>query len=196
MTTSFPPCHHHSSRRIPQSEALSLLSAYLEAAATDPSLHPNALLTENGPVAPSSGSNTGLVLHNLKRVEAGLKGEHLAADLAFNDLDGDGPLLPDLTAGELPASSVRNEGQTHVVVEDEWQDREQFEREQEVVQGEIGKRDNSVEGGIAEGGQVPMVKATASSGDTDAKKKAKKERLKKERMEREAQRRREKNAED
>ena len=105
----FPPHRHHTSQRIVPSKALSLLSDYLAAASTDASLHPNALLTEAGPITPASGTHEmGLVLHNLKRVEAGLKGERLAADLTMGE-DGEGELM----ATELPAqepSEGRNDG--------------------------------------------------------------------------------------
>ena len=91
MADSFPPHNHHATKRISSSEALTLLSDYLHQAITDPSLHPNALLTENGPIAPSTGSATGLILHNLERLEAGLRGEHLAAEeLSFIQTAVDG----------------------------------------------------------------------------------------------------------
>lgn len=202
MTTAYPPAVHHTSTHITPSQTLSLLSAYLEATATDPSLHPSAHLTEHGPVAPASGSNTGIVLHNLRRVEAGLRGENLGEDLTFRKYGGDG--LPDLMAngvaqdvGEYGSwgSSYKEQGAA-TGMEGEWQDKAEFERQQEVVQGEIGKRDNAVDGGFDdEGGIVPRVKATWDSGDKEAKKKAKKERRKRLQAESEAQRWREKNAE-
>ena len=81
-------------------------------------------------------------------------------------------------------------------MEGEWQDKAEFERQQEVVQGEIGRRDNAADGGFEqEGGVVPHVKATWDSQDREAKKKAKKGRRKKLQLELEAQRRREKDAE-
>ena len=200
MTTAYPPHRLHSSNQTPPSEALTLLSAYLHAATTDPSLHPNALLTENGPITPSSGSATGLVLHNLKRVEAGLRGEHLAADLTFEKLGGKG--LPDLmpNVGVLEtgqeAASGAKKGQPNLDMEGEWQDKEEFEREQEVVQGELGNRENGVDGGFEEeGGQVPRVRATKSSNEIEERKKLKKERRIRERKTLEAKRKREKDVE-
>ena len=196
MTTAYPPIHHHSTKRVSTSIALSLLSAYLDAAATDPSLHPNALLTENGPITPSSGASSGLVLHNLKRVEAGMKGEHLGADLTLEEYGGEG--LPDTIGGhtiaganETPVGGLQNEGQD---LEGGWQDKEEFEREQDIEQGEIGKRDNAVEGN-----QMPKVKVAKGAGhevDKDARKRRKKERRKKEREALLASKQREKDAED
>lgn len=200
MTTAYPPHRLHSSTQVLPSRALSLLSAYLEATATDPSLHPNALLTENGPITPSSGSSTGLVLHTLKRVEAGLRGEHLAADLKFDKFGGDG--LPELMPGkaEHPVVTVGGSSieQPNGALESEWQDKEEFEREQEVVGGDIGDRDNAVEGGFEdEGGKVPMVKTISkrSMKEKEERKKAKKEKRKEQQASRDAQRKREKDAE-
>lgn len=202
MTTAYPPAVHHSSNPISTSKALSLLSSYLEATTTDPSLHPSAHLTEQGPVAPPSGSNTGLVLHNLRRVEAGLRGENLGEDLTFRKYGGDG--LPELMKPNGVArdaseyvhrdASFKEEG--NVDMEGEWQDKAEFERQQEVVQGDIGKRDNTADGGFEEdGSSVPRVITTWGPEDKDAKKKAKKERIKKYQMERAAQKQREKDAE-
>ena len=200
MTTAYPPHRFHSSTQVSPSRALFLLSTYLEATATDPSLHPNALLTENGPITPSSGSSTGLVLHTLKRVEAGLRGEHLAADLTFEKLGEDG--VPDLTTGnaENPGATVGGSQMEHHngVVEGEWQDKEEFEREQELVEGDIGDRDNAVEGGFEEeGGKVPMVKTTSTKSmkEREERKKAKKERKKQLKASVEARRKRERDAE-
>ena len=203
MTTAYPPAVHHSTIPISTSEALSLLSAYLEATSADPSLHPRAPLTEHGPVAPLSGSNTGLVLHNLRRVEAGLRGENLGEDLTFQKYGGDG--LPELMPNGVaegaskhahrdPSYDDKQEGVE--AVESEWQDKSEYERQQEVVQGDIGQRANAGSGGFQEeGGSVPRVKATWVAGGKDVKKMAKRERKKKLQMERAAERQREKDAE-
>ena len=200
MTTAYPPHRLHSSTQVSPSRALSLLSAYLEATATDPSLHPNALLTENGPITPSSGSSTGLVLHTLKRVEAGLRGEHLAADFKFDKFGGDG--LPEFMRGkaEHPVATTGGSQIEHPngAAESEWQDKEEFEREQEVVGGDIGDRDNAVEGRFEEeGGQVPTVKtvSTKNMKEKEGRKKAKRERRKQQQASLEARRKRERDAE-
>ncbi|MDI1491125.1 MAG: hypothetical protein OHK93_002331 [Ramalina farinacea] len=155
MATAFPPHRTHTSHRIPPSQALALLSTYLDNATTDPSLHPNALLTENGPVTPGAGSNVGLVLHNLHRVQAGLQGEHLAADIpikksATGSVDGDsdgfsGVITP---GGNFYESDRPRRAVGDSTKEGDWQDLGEFEREQEddVV------RADGVEKGV--GGQV------------------------------------------
>ena len=89
-------------------------------------------------------------------------------------------------------------GYSNEAVEGEWQDKEEFEREQEVVGGDIGDRDNAVEGGYEEeGGRVPMVKSVSTKNMKEKKerKKAKKERRKEHRASVEARRKREKDAE-
>lgn len=201
-SNSYPPHHHHSTERISQSHALSLLSSYLAAAATEAYLHPNALLTESGPITPSSGAHSvGLVLHNLKRVEAGLKGEQLGADLTFQKYGGEG--LPDLlvTSEGLPRlpsegldgalnASVGSLGGGGGVSGDrvEWQDKTEFDREQEVTQGEIGERDN-VMGDVGEGYRVPDVEVTKSTADREERKRRKKARRSQQRKADEAKRR-------
>lgn len=136
-------------------------------------------------------------MHNLKRVKAGLKGEHLGADLIFEKFGGEG--LPDLIvenevaeASDLPIGGL--ERQEHEM-EGGWQDKEVFERQQDVVQGEIGKSDNALDGNLkVESGQVPRVRATKSTGEIDARREAKKDRRRKGRSTREEKRKREKDA--
>ncbi len=200
MTTCYPPIHHHSTNHIPTSTALSLLSAYLEATTTDPALHPNALLTDSGPITTSSGANIGLVLHNLKRVEAGLKGEQLGADLTFEKFGGEG--LPDLMvdhafsepSGILVGRPERQRQEQEL--EGEWQDKEDFERQQDVMRGKIGQRDNALNGDSrGESGEIPRIQTTKSTGEIDARKEAKKDRSRKIRLAREAERNRERDVE-
>ena len=193
---SYPPHHLYSSYPIPASQALDLLSTYLIATNTDASLHPNALLTESGPISANSGSNTGLVLHNLKRVEAGLRGEHLGADLSFSKFGGEG--LPELQVGKDEGGTSTDkaglakgavvDGQDQDVdmenAEEGWQDKSEFEREQEVTQGETGKRmPNVVEG------EVPNVRESKSTGDKEDRKKRKKQRRNQEKSMKEEMRR-------
>jgi len=186
--TSLPPTRHHSTRPVSPTTALALLSTYIANAADDPSLQPNALLTERGPISSSSGSSTGLTIHNLKRVEAGLKGEHLGADLSFAKFGGEG--LPDLQMGGQEGRErdgevngllgVGDGGEGAVEREggqDGWQDMQAYEREQEVTEGEVGARHS----GVQDGGAVPRVKESTSVHDKDERKRKKAERRRKER---------------
>ena len=181
---AYPPHRLHSSHPIPPSEALDLLSKYIESAATDPSLHPNALLTENGPT--SQGTSAGLVLHNLKRVEAGLRGEHLGADLSFAEFGGDGQT--DLKAqfnGDTLGPKASRATETLEVDGGDWQDKEDFDREQDIEEGDIGERSQAAR---TEDTEVPRVNITMSSANKDtkeARKLRKKERRRKERREKE-----------
>ncbi|PWY86143.1 hypothetical protein BO70DRAFT_360958 [Aspergillus heteromorphus CBS 117.55] len=81
-----PPTTIHSSKSISQAAAHDFLAAYLDRAATDPSLQPNAGITEYGPQSRTTVSAPNLVLHNLKRVQAGLTGEVLGRDLTLAKL--------------------------------------------------------------------------------------------------------------
>ncbi|MCJ1373449.1 hypothetical protein MMC20_004677 [Loxospora ochrophaea] len=183
---AFPPHRLHSSRPIPASQALDLLSTYLEAAANDAALHPNALLTEDGPTSVTAGSNTGLVLHNLKRVEVGLRGENLGADLSFAKFGGEG--LPDLQLvngngvgpNEQHAVEFEVQGTSMDTGPNGWQDPTEFEREQEITQGEIGRRNRAANRTSMNAGDVPSVVETKTSGDREERKRRKKERRKEE----------------
>ena len=204
---AFPPVHHHSSKRISASSAQKLLSAFLEESITDPSLHPNALLTETGPVTPSSGANTGLVLHNLRRVEAGLWGEHLAADLTFEAFSGQGfPGLNRVSSFNGDQGRRENGVEAGTEPEEGWQDKAEYEREQAIIEGEVGSRNNAAEGLELKGndgrmgkpeGRIPAVKSRPAGTEAEkaARRKRKKEKRDQQRREREAQRQKEAEAE-
>lgn len=185
---SHPPHILHSSTPIPPSEALTLLSAYLKAAESDASLHPNAILTLSGPVLANTGTQVGLVLHNLRRVEAGLRGEHLAEEeeeLSLSHLGtAAGDDLPDSAGGtaekENGAGWEEGEKTADRVKEQEpavegWQDMAEYEREQEEVQGDVDG-DNEVM--LPSMGDVPTVEGTTSTEDKAARKKRKEEKRK------------------
>lgn len=141
-----------------------------------------------------AGGVAGLVLRNLERVRAGLKGEFWAAEPAEEGLElaggGKEQGFPGGKEMEMDGAD-REEGW-----EDGWQDKEEFEREQEQ---EVFVRDDDVTGK-----DVPSLKATPallgegsklakkSNGDTmtnkQARKQAKRERRKKEKRLRETAR--------
>ncbi|KAL9605071.1 MAG: hypothetical protein Q9219_000005 [cf. Caloplaca sp. 3 TL-2023] len=186
---SHPPIRHHSSQPISFSHAQQLLADFLERTVTDVSLHPNALLTEEGPI--NRSASTGLVLHNLKRVEAGLRGEHLAADLSFENFGGEG--LPDLMSNAVAdggGNSEINDGNEGKVPDTDWQDKDEYDREQALGQGEIGSRNSAlgdfdhVEGFGKVDEAVPTVKpadgpSRAEKDERQRKKKEKREQRKK-----------------
>ncbi|KAL8812713.1 MAG: hypothetical protein Q9200_000823 [Gallowayella weberi] len=194
---AYPPVRHHSSQRISPSKAQEFLAAFLEATTIDSSLHPNALLTEDGPMNASSGS-TGLVLHNLKRVEAGLRGEHLAADLTFKDFGGEG--LPSLMSNGIPIAGAENDRSNGEAGQDallDWQDKEEYEREQAIEHGDLGSRNTAIadlgpDKPSNKVGEVPAVHQAEGANKVDKldRKRKKKEKRDQKKREAEAQRQR------
>lgn len=116
----------------------------------------------------------GLVLHSLMRVEAGLKGEQLAVD---STLDGNGKAV--LQAKELGARAIfYGNGESSGSKANGWQDKDEFEREQDIEQSEIGDRDNAVDY-EGDGVRVPNVRieSTQSVADKEARKRKKERKL-------------------
>ncbi|KAI9767573.1 MAG: hypothetical protein M1840_005610 [Geoglossum simile] len=114
-TASYPPSVSHPPRPISPSEALSQIQNYLTLSITDTSLHPSAQLTERGPVADlSSSSAGGLVLHNLRRIEAGLRGERWADKEDEGNGNGEEGWVEEIEGG--------------------WEDMGQYQREQGVIE--------------------------------------------------------------
>ena len=170
---SYPPYRAHSSHQLSIEAAQSLLSTYLTESESSPHLHPDALLSTAGvQFSTHGGPMGGLVLHNLRRVEAGLRGERLAPD---PEPESDDRVLDGLVESEAKLQGKSWKRKLNDV-EEGWQDLEEFQREQGGVEvGEIGDRSNFVEDGDAE----PPVLATGSARkkvDKEARKKAKKER--------------------
>lgn len=183
--SAFPPIRTQEGLPVSADTALAYLSAYLTSAQTQPHFLPNARLEASGPTAGSS--NSSVTIHNLQRVEAGLKGEWLAPVLDLEEV----PIATDGDAIEIDAEQTQEEG---------WMDIDQYQREQSVegpgeAQDDIGAED----GGDVEGGDVeygadsnaqPLKKAkkVEKSLDPEARKKEKKERLKAEKRAKEEQR--------
>lgn len=193
---SYPPHRHHFCKQVSPTDTLSLLSSYLAKAATDASLHPNALLTENGPVTPATGAHSlGLVLNNLQRIEAGLSGEFLGFGSTLAKRGGEGlpntvgvdGLLRKLASDDMedPCTAAQSSGDGEV----QWQDKTEFDREQEITQGEIEQRSNAVDD-AGDGQRVPNVEATKSTADREERKRRKKQKRLQERKDVEARRRR------
>ena len=107
-----------------------MISDFLEKSETSSFLHPNALITEQGPVLAFTGQDGGLVMQNLRRIEAGLRGEQLAADdnLPKPTVNGSTTLTgePDVTAGQ----QQHNETEMDL----DWQNLSEYEQEQEDVE--------------------------------------------------------------
>ncbi|KAF2624290.1 hypothetical protein BU25DRAFT_157338 [Macroventuria anomochaeta] len=184
MVPDAPPPHRLiSSKPISISAASTILQTYITNSESHPHLHPDALITPTGVTFSSHGGPTGgVVLHNLRRVAAGLRGEYLEPELTpepeEEGLEGD-------NGKEWKGKKGRGRKTTFTdaeagTVEVEWQDKEAYEREQgEMEVGEVGERTNVV----GEGGEEPEVEITGEKRkggdaklDKEARKKAKKER--------------------
>ncbi|KAJ5542492.1 hypothetical protein N7535_004914 [Penicillium sp. DV-2018c] len=107
---ALPPVIVQSTQSISQSAAQEFLAAYLDRAATDPSLQPNAAISEHGPVSRTTAAAPNLILHNLKRVQAGLAGEVLGRDLTVAK-QNPGEEYLDVAAGIAPANNQDQEQQ-------------------------------------------------------------------------------------
>jgi hypothetical protein len=127
---AFPPLRTRPAEPVSAAAALEMLQAFLDAAATSAHLAPNAMLQPGGP-ASQGRPGASLVMHNLKRVEAGLRGEWLAPRL---DLDG--------TETGVCATAAEDGLDTDAEREKEgWVDLETYRRQQSVAEGDGTQRD-------------------------------------------------------
>lgn len=184
MVPDAPPPHRFiSSQPISISEASSILQTYITHSEAHPHLHPDALITPTGVTFSSHGGPTGgVVMHNLRRIAAGLRGEYLEPEPTPE---------PEEVEGEADKAWKGNKGKGKKttftdaevgVVEVEWQDKEAYEREQgEMEIGDVGERTRVVQ----EGGDEPVIEV---AGDKRKGDKLSKEDRKKAKKERDAQR--------
>ncbi|KAL2007050.1 hypothetical protein VTN00DRAFT_8488 [Thermoascus crustaceus] len=154
-----PPTTILSTKSISQSSAHDFLAAYLARAASDPALQPNATVSEHGPVSHTTAAAPNLILHNLKRVQAGLAGEVLGRDLTFAKMGGDGDEESGQQDGQQQEGVNGGEG---------WQDREKWEQQDEADGGNGKNTEDNME----------VDNETAPSGgiDKEERKRKKKER--------------------
>ncbi|KAF1920121.1 hypothetical protein BDU57DRAFT_3856 [Ampelomyces quisqualis] len=151
-----PPSRHVSSTPISISDASAMLQTYLTNSESHPHLHPDALVTPTGIAFSSHGGPTGGVLmHNLRRVAAGLRGEFLEPEKTPEPEQGEEDAADGFGAGRY-----NNGGKKRKSAEDDWEPMEQFERDQGGVEvGEISYRTNFVQ----EGGEQPQVQTTGDA---------------------------------
>ena len=199
--SAFPPHRTLTSLPVTQEIALKFLTTYLSAAKTTPYLLPNARLESSGI---TTGSSSSVTVHNLERVQAGLRREWLAPVLELDE--NQAPAEDALEAGVVEGV----EGGDKMEVEG-WQDLDEYQREQSIEDGAVGtprqsgmllEGDSEFEGPVnaeveVEEDEAPKAKKVktkhgdaenglTSSGplDKEARKKAKKERLKLEKKKR------------
>ncbi|KAL6709712.1 hypothetical protein ACN47E_001140 [Coniothyrium glycines] len=147
-----PPFRHISSQAISVDAASSILETYLHNSESHPHLHPDALITPTGVTFSSHGGPMGgVVMHNLRRVAAGLRGEYLEPE-ATPEPEGDGDDAAFEKKGRK-GKGARKGAQT-----EEWTDTATYAEEEGlgIETGEIGDRSNFVQ----EGGEEPEVEAT------------------------------------
>ncbi|KAL4878502.1 hypothetical protein BJY04DRAFT_110083 [Aspergillus karnatakaensis] len=108
-----PPTTILSSKPITRATAHDFLAAYLDRATTDPALQPNAGISEHGPVSRTTAAAPNIILHNLKRVQAGLAGEVLGRDLAIAKMKEGAQAQTQAQSGNGEAG---------------WEDKKQFEQ--------------------------------------------------------------------
>ena len=178
MVPDAPPPHRLiSSKPVSTADASTMLQTYISHSEAHPHLHPDALITPTGVTFSSHGGPTGgVVMHNLRRIAAGLRGEYLEPEPIPE------PEAEEGAEGGQAWNGKKGKGKktTFTDVEVEWQDKEAYEREQgEVEIGDIGERTNIVQ----DGGEEPEVEVTGDKRkggdaklDKEARKKAKKER--------------------
>lgn len=213
---AYPPTILHPSSLKPLSveDAQKTIAKYLSDSERKPYLHPDARLEPRSVALSTLGSRQGgVILHQLRRVEAGLRGEVLQPEPRT---DGDNGILVDAEAtSELP---LGNDAALDAMIEaanqemddedvdssnkrkanamdtdgdnEDWQDPEEMDMQMEGTEdGPLHDQTTAV----AEGGQVPALKS-AEKLDKEARKKAKKEKRKEEQKSKEAARRNKANA--
>lgn len=186
MVPDAPPPHRLiSSKPVSVSDASAVLQTYIANSEAHPHLHPDALITPTGVTFSSHGGPTGgVVMHNLRRIAAGLRGEYLEPDLTPEPEEEE-------AAGEDRGWKGKKGKGTKTTFTDpeagtvqiEWQDKETYEREQgEMEIGDLAHRANVVGDGGEEpdleltGGKRKADKDEGGKLDKEARKKAKKER--------------------
>lgn len=109
---AYPPVHlHEPARYLSAEETASHISTYLSQAAKNPYLHPDAIFNASGiHFGNYGGSAGGLVLHQLRRVEKGLRGERIAvADIDQVELDdGDDDIATAAAGGNASVEGFGN----------------------------------------------------------------------------------------
>lgn len=159
-----PPSRNVSSTPISLEDASRMLDTYITNSERHPHLHPDAQITPLGVQFSShSGPNGGVLLHNLRRVAAGLKGEFLEPEKT--------PEPDENEDGAFGAKKYNNNGQKRkdfsTITDDDWQDKAEYDAEQGGIEvGEIGDRSNVVE----DGGVEPEVQSTGGPGEEVGKK--------------------------
>jgi hypothetical protein len=194
---TLPPYRHISSQSISLADASKMLDRYLTNSERYPHLHPDALITPAGVTFSSHGGPAGgVVMHNLRRVAAGLRGEHLEPQATPEPEEQE----HDSGTSDWKGKGKKANKRTHITdgTQNEWQSMSEYEREEGNIEvGDIGDRMNVVQegdnapeaemmGGAEQGGREKKPGSEgAGPGDKKARKQAKKARHKEERTKKE-----------
>ncbi|KAH8726347.1 hypothetical protein GQ44DRAFT_706153 [Phaeosphaeriaceae sp. PMI808] len=163
------PSRHISSTPISRDDASRMLETYITNSESHPHLHPDALITPTGVTFSSKGGPMGsVVMHNLRRVAAGLRGEYLEPEKTPEPEDND-----ENTEGankKINKKLAKKRKEVPAVVVDDWQDKAEWEQEEGMVEvEEIGPRTTVVR----DGGEEPGVQVTGSAQENATKKQKK-----------------------
>jgi hypothetical protein len=147
-----PPYRRISSKPISVADASQFLAKYLTNSEGHPHLHPDALITPTGVTFSSHGGPTGgVIMHNLRRVAAGLRGEYLEPEATPEPEEQEEQDAPSWKKGKKKGKNTKAE---------EWQSMSEFEREEGRIEvGEVGERTNVVQ----DGGEAPEIEAAVGA---------------------------------
>ncbi|KAH7401970.1 hypothetical protein DE146DRAFT_450015 [Phaeosphaeria sp. MPI-PUGE-AT-0046c] len=161
-----PPSRHVSSTPISLTDASSMLETYLLNSESHPHLHPDALITPNGvSFSANGGPMGGVLLHNLRRVAAGLRGEFLEPEKTPEVEEIEDENADAYGAGKY---NKKRKSVPDATTDSDWEPLAQFEAEQGGIEiGEIGDRSNFVQ----EGGEEPEVQTASGVQEPEKKRK-------------------------
>lgn len=161
-----PPSRHISSTPISLDNASRMLETYLKNSESFAHLHPDSTITPEGINFSSKGGPEGnVVMHNLRRIATGMRGEYMAPEKTPE------PEEEDATEGQQVSNKggkKRKNFSTALNDAGDWQDKAEYERQEGVFEaGDIGERSNYVQ----EGGEEPEVQVTGGAQEPAPKKK-------------------------
>lgn len=154
----FLPARIHSTRPVSQSAAYDFVSAYLDRAAKETALQPNASITDRGAVSKTTVGAPNLTLYSLRRVQAGLGGKVLGWLRTQEERTG---LEGNDTATMNGGAAVG------------WEDARKWEQEQQEQEVPVGEEDPNENARLVED---ETVVATTRGTDKEERKRKKKER--------------------
>lgn len=156
LSAANPPIHRLiSSRQFSQDEVLESLSRYLDQAQNTAYLQPDAQITVRGVESSNRGRNSisQVVFGNLRRIEAGLRGEVLTGNPLIQLDEGNETisLLASASNGTSgPGAGHESNGGTG----SEWQSKDSYEKSQQEV---IGDYENQAAVSPMDGGRAPPI---------------------------------------